>query len=53
LGAGVLGSLHFGAMVLNAIFASRYRKLSLVVRFSHVTNGCPAGQAADTLPNPL
>jgi len=24
LGAGVLGSLHFGAMVLNDILASRY-----------------------------
>src|SRR5579864_815134 len=53
LGAGVLGSLHFGAMVLKDFLASRCRKLSLAVRFSRVANGCSAGQSADTLPNPL
>src|ERR1700676_3859010 len=36
LGAGVVGSLHFGAMVLNDIFASRHRKISHAVRLFSV-----------------
>src|SRR5579872_5741750 len=48
LAGGVSGSLHFGAMVLNDIFASRYRKMSLAVRFLRISNGCPAGQGGLT-----
>jgi hypothetical protein len=44
LGTGVPGSLHFGAIVLNAIFASRYPILSLALRFASGANGCPEAQ---------
>jgi hypothetical protein len=44
LGTGVPGSLHFGAIVLKFVFASRDAIMSLGLRFFPVANGCPKGQ---------